>query len=57
VADERYKGAFEAAMEDVAKAQAVLADRQKLANMLAVLYGVEPPFKGVNASNALEGEP
>jgi hypothetical protein len=47
--DERYKGAYEAALDDVAKAQAVLVDKQKVANMMATAYGVEPPFKDVDA--------
>src|ERR1700685_3601770 len=47
--DERYRGAYEASMEDAEKAQAELIARQKDANLMAVKYGVEPPFKDVDA--------
>lgn len=55
MADDRYRAAYDAAMEDVAKAHALLADAQKFANMMASRCGVEPPFANVETPDATTG--
>lgn len=53
--DERYKGAFEASMEDVQKAETALVQAKKDANVMAAKYGVDAPFKDVDGPTASFG--
>ncbi len=50
--DERYKTAFDASMQDVEKVQVQLAEKKKIANTMASLYGVEAPFTDVDVPAA-----
>jgi hypothetical protein len=45
--DERFKGAYEAAMEDAELARLKVVETQKFANAMAAKYGVETPYPSV----------
>ena len=53
--DDRFKAAYEATVEDVAKAEAHLTDKKKVANTMANLYGVEPPYPDADTAAAAVG--
>jgi hypothetical protein len=55
MADERYKGALEAAVEEVDKLLAVVAEKKRFANMLAPMAGVDPPYADVESPSAIGG--
>lgn len=52
MADERFKAAYEAVLEDAEKARLQYVEKQKVANTMAALYGVEPPFKDTETQAA-----
>lgn len=55
MADERYKAAVDAAVDEVNALLASVVDKKKLANTLAQLAGIEPPFADVELSAVASG--
>lgn len=55
--DDRFKAAYEAAMDDVAKAQAFVTDKKRVANTIAGVYGVPIPFEDADAPAAVVAKP
>ncbi len=55
MADDRYKGALDAAIEEVEKLLAVVAEKKRFANMLAPMAGVDAPYDDADAPAGASG--
>lgn len=53
MADDRYRGALEATIEEIDVLLADLADKKQLANKLAIKAGVEPPYSDIEAPGSV----